>query len=103
MGHCTGMQGEKQPMRHARRALPPAARAGLLRPRKSLPRYVERFCRPRRAVIPEWRMRGRSWRFESDNNKLNSREISTLTGIREGQQNHEPRPSMSDIGRAVPE
>jgi hypothetical protein len=60
-------------------------------------------CRPRRAVIPEWRMRGRSWRFESDNNKLNSREISTLTGIREGQQNHEPRPSMSDIGRAVPE
>jgi hypothetical protein len=41
--------------------------------------------------------------FESDNNKLNSREISTPIGIREGQQNHEPRPSMSDIGRAVPE
>jgi hypothetical protein len=40
--------------------------------------------------------------FESDNNKLNSREISTPIGIREGQQNHEPRPSMSDIGRAVP-
>jgi hypothetical protein len=41
--------------------------------------------------------------FESDNNELNSRKTTTPTGVPEGQQNHEPRPSMSDIGRAVPE